>query len=343
LVNEIINILEHELLPKELDSKRISELEKELHKLCTECRIYRIQHECIRRQDKENEINLKENIKNLNDLNKRLRDIDSDRRREISILAPIMRDSKTGIISKDIYTPFDSEIEDIIEEIECVESYIRKHAGIRDMLHKSMSNLIDPTDEIRCLEAKIAELKSEPLTSKKTIETGLAGFNQILSVMKVFKHYIAYYNQHSLDISGMSNFTIDTWTIETLITPQISSAEYIHADLMEYVLFMFRVVSVCNEHHYHKLLETYVVPCKSSCNIVSSYMDKSIDYIIDPEFNNLYPGGGYKPGLDRCSHGHISEWSSKYGINRMNMYFNKDNTLEFTIFSTVPIGRKVLY
>jgi hypothetical protein len=142
-----------------------------------------------------------------------------------------------------------------------------------------------------------------------------------LMIVELYDQYIEYAKKHNLGTDCYQYNSIEYLpNLESLIAPKISTADYDHKLVIEFESFMNHIVTVCNEHYYFNLLETYVHPC---------------------EHYNGDNVGEYIPGSSECSHGYRMQWeqNSKYGIGKLNMEFGDDDRLKFTILSKIPPGR----
>jgi hypothetical protein len=141
-----------------------------------------------------------------------------------------------------------------------------------------------------------------------------------LMIVELYDQYIEYVKKHNLGTDCYQYKSIEYLSnLESLIAPNISTADYDHKLVIEFETFMKHIVTVCNEHYYFNLLETYVHPCRHFGDNVGEYI----------------------PGSSKCSHGYRMQWeqNSKYGIGKLNMEFGDDDRLKFTILSKIPPGR----
>ena len=200
-----------------------------------------------------------------------------------------------------------------------------------DIEYSGVESTIDQLDKL------IYDEESEPSRFKNNLDLELRRFTRLLEMLKMYDQYIEYAKTHKLGTDCYQYKKIEYLSdLESLIAPEVDTSDL--KLIIEFESYVTHLVSTCNEHHYYKLLETYVCACPSSHdendirNVRNTY-----DY---PEFCTEYPNGGYKPGAAECSHDYKCEWvqAENYGIGKSNIVFDDTGRMVFTILSDVPHG-----
>ena len=343
IIEAILNALKSVEQPTS-DQEKIAEWKKQNQELSGKLRVYTLKVNPIESEIKKSNSRLLYRLSKrsefINDLNfrtssnnQKIEDLNRGLGRELD--TPVCMDPEPErYVNLHNLSELKRKIESTNAKIKSIYAHLEHLTRVKqavDIEYSGVDSTIDQLDKL------IYDEESEPSRFKNNLDLELRRFTLLLVMLEMYAQYVAYAKTHKLGTDCYQYKKIEYLpNLEWLIGSNVDASDL--KIVIEFESYVTHLVSTCNEHHYYKLLETYVCVCPSSHDECDTHSrSNTYDY---PEFHAEYPNGGYKPGAAECSHDYKCEWVQveNYGIGNSNITFDDTGRMVFTILSDVPPG-----
>jgi hypothetical protein len=336
IIEAILNALKSVEQPTS-DKTKITEWKKQNRELSGKLRVYTLKVDLVDPEIKKCNSKLLRKLTKRNEFIRELNYRKPDNNQQIENLNQALGceiDTPVCMEPEHDLSELERNIESISADIKSINARLEHLTRVKQALDIEYTGV---ESTIQRLNKLIDDEESEPSRFKNNLDLELRRFTRLLEMLKMYDQYIVYAKTHKLGTECYQYKKIEYLpNLESLIAPDVDTSDL--KLVIEFESYVNHLVSTCNEHHYYKLLETYVCACPSSHDECDTHSrSNTYDY---PEFHAEYPNGGYKPGAAECSHDYKCEWAQveNYGIGKSNIVFDDTGRMAFTIFSEVPPG-----